>query len=43
MFGKTGGSGKPVSEETIEDAGEALEIKIHNDSFIRIPIWKETT
>ncbi len=35
------GSGKPVSEETINDAGEALQIKWHNDSFIKIPIWKE--
>lgn len=35
------GSGKPVSEETIKDAGEPLQIKWHNDSFIKIPIWKE--
>lgn len=34
------GSGKPVSEETIKDAGESLQIKWHNDSFIKIPIWK---
>lgn len=34
------GSGKPVSDETINDAGESLQIKWHNDSFIRIPIWK---
>ncbi len=34
------GSGKPVSEETIKDAGEPLQIKWHNDSFIKIPIWK---
>ena len=35
------GSGKPVSDETIKDAGEPLQIKWHNDSFIKIPIWKE--
>ncbi len=34
------GSGKPVSEETIQDAGEALQIKWHNDSYIKIPIWE---
>lgn len=34
------GSGKPVSEETIKDAGEPLQIKWHNDSFIKIPIWQ---
>lgn len=34
------GSGKPVSEETIQDAGEPLQIKWHNDSYIRIPVWK---
>lgn len=35
------GSGKPVSEETIKDAGKPLDIKWYNDSFIKIPIWKE--
>jgi len=34
------GSGKPVSEETIQDAGEPLQIKWHNDSYIKIPVWK---
>jgi putative CocE/NonD family hydrolase len=34
------GSGKPVSKETIQDAGEPLQIKWHNDSFIKIPVWK---
>ncbi len=34
------GSGKPVSEETIKDAGEPLQIKWHNESFIKMPIWK---
>lgn len=33
------GSGKPVSEETIKDAGKPLQIKWHNDSFIKIPVW----
>lgn len=34
------GSGKAVSEETINDAGNPLQIKWHNESFIKIPIWK---
>ncbi|TGD59875.1 CocE/NonD family hydrolase [Flavobacterium humi] len=34
------GSGKPVSDETIEDAGEPLEVKWHNESVIEIPVWK---
>ncbi len=34
------GSGKLVSEETIQDAGEPLQIKWHNDSYITIPVWK---
>ncbi len=34
------GSGKPVSEETIKDAGEPLQIKWYNNSFIKIPVWK---
>lgn len=35
------GSGKPVSEETINDAGKPLEIQWHNDSYIKIPVWKD--
>lgn len=35
------GSGKPVSEETMQDAGEPLQIKWHNDSFIKIPIRRD--
>lgn len=35
------GSGKPVSEETISDAGEPLRIKWYNESYIRIPVWNE--
>lgn len=34
------GSGKAVSEETIEDAAEPLLVKWHNDSVIKIPVWK---
>jgi uncharacterized protein len=34
------GSGKTVSEETMKDAGEPLQIKWHNDSYIKIPVWK---
>lgn len=34
------GSGKPVSDETIKDAVEPLQIKWHNESYIEIPIWK---
>ena len=34
------GTGKDVSEETIKDASEPLEIKFYNDSFIKIPISK---
>lgn len=34
------GSGKPVSEETIKDATESLQIKWHNESYIKIPIVK---
>ncbi len=33
------GSGKPVSEETIKDAGEPLQIKWHNHSFLNIPVF----
>ena len=32
------GSGKEVSDETIKDAHEPLQVKWHNDSFIDIPI-----
>jgi hypothetical protein len=35
------GTGKDVSEETIADAKEPLEIKWYNDSYIEIPIMKE--
>ncbi len=32
------GTGKDVSDETIADAKEPLQIKWHNDSFIKVPI-----
>jgi putative CocE/NonD family hydrolase len=35
------GTGKIVSEETISDANEPLEVKWYNDSYVEIPIWKD--
>lgn len=34
------GTGREVSTETIQDAGEPLRIKWFNDSFVKIPVWK---
>jgi uncharacterized protein len=34
------GTGKEVNEETIKDAGQPLQIKWHNDSFIKVPVWR---
>jgi putative CocE/NonD family hydrolase len=34
------GTGKDVNEETIKDAGKPLQIRWYNDSFIKIPVWK---
>jgi putative CocE/NonD family hydrolase len=34
------GTGKEVSDESIEDAKEPLKIKWYNDSYVKIPIWK---
>lgn len=34
------GSGKPVADETIQDAGVPLKIKWYNDSFIKVPVWR---
>ncbi len=34
------GSGKNVADETIKDAGDPLQIKWYNDSYIKVPIWK---
>jgi uncharacterized protein len=33
------GSGKEVADETINDAGEPLQIKWFNNSYIKIPVW----
>ncbi|MFV8344802.1 CocE/NonD family hydrolase [Flavobacterium sp. ZB4P13] len=35
------GTGKEVSNETIQDAKEPLKVKWYNDSFVKIPIWKK--
>ncbi|WP_156104474.1 CocE/NonD family hydrolase [Chryseobacterium populi] len=35
------GTGKDVSDETIQDSGEPLEIKWYNDSYVEIPVYKE--
>ncbi|QBJ85818.1 CocE/NonD family hydrolase [Chryseobacterium gleum] len=35
------GSGKDVSDETVKDAGEPLEIKWYNDSYVEIPVYKD--
>lgn len=35
------GSGKPVSEETIDDAGTPMRIQWHDDSYITVPIHAE--
>ena len=35
------GTGKDVSDETIEDGKVPLQIRWYNDSIIRIPVWKD--
>ncbi|HKK61105.1 MAG TPA: hypothetical protein VJ951_01015 [Bacteroidales bacterium] len=35
------GSGKEPALETIDDAGEPLEIRWYNDSYIEIPVRNE--
>ncbi|MEP7107782.1 MAG: CocE/NonD family hydrolase [Ferruginibacter sp.] len=35
------GSGKEVADEIMKDAGEPLQIKWYNNSFLKIPIWKD--
>lgn len=35
------GTGKDVSDETVEDSGEPLEIKWYNDSYVEIPVYKD--
>ena len=32
------GSGKPVSEETIDDAGTPMHVKWYDESYITVPI-----
>jgi putative CocE/NonD family hydrolase len=34
------GTGKEVSDETIEDSKEPLKVKWYNDSYVKIPVWK---
>ena len=34
------GTGKDVSDETIADAKEPLEIKWFSDSYVKVPVWK---
>jgi predicted acyl esterase len=34
------GTGKDVSDEDINDAKTPLQIRWHNDSYVKIPIWK---
>ena len=34
------GSGKEVCDETIQDAGQPLQIQWHNNSYIRVPVLK---
>ena len=35
------GTGGDVSDESIDDAGDALEVDWRTDSFVAIPIWRE--
>ncbi|MEG0925087.1 CocE/NonD family hydrolase [Chryseobacterium sp.] len=35
------GTGKDVSEETIQDSGEPLEVKWYNDSYVEIPVYED--
>ncbi|REC50232.1 CocE/NonD family hydrolase [Chryseobacterium pennipullorum] len=35
------GTGKDVSDETIQDSGEPLQIKWYNDSYVEIPVYKD--
>ena len=35
------GTGKTVSQETIEDANDPLKVEWYNDSYVEIPIWKD--
>lgn len=35
------GTGKDVSDETISDAKEPLEIRWFSDSYVKVPVWKK--
>ncbi|MCJ7932338.1 MAG: CocE/NonD family hydrolase [Chryseobacterium sp.] len=35
------GTGKDVSDETIQDSGEPLEVRWYNDSYVEIPVYKD--
>ncbi|KAB1231584.1 CocE/NonD family hydrolase [Chryseobacterium viscerum] len=35
------GTGKDVSDETIKDSGEPLEIKWYNDSYVELPVYND--
>ena len=34
------GTGRDVSDESIDDAGEPIKVRWHNDSYVEIPIWR---
>ena len=34
------GTGKDVSDESIADAKEPLNVHWYNDSFVKVPIWR---
>ena len=36
------GTGKDVSDETISDGKIPLQIKWHSDSFLKVPIWRDS-
>jgi putative CocE/NonD family hydrolase len=36
------GTGKDVHDESIRDAGEPLQVRWYNDSFIKVPIWRDS-
>lgn len=35
------GSGKDVSDETIADAGEPMQVQWRQDSYLDVPVWKQ--
>lgn len=34
------GTGKDVSDESIQDAGKPLQVQWYNNSFIKVPVWR---